>query len=177
MDKYDAVNLARNLLSDYGLPSWDVKLNKNKRQLGVCKESLKRIELSEHYIAMNSSEKVIDTILHEIAHALVGVEHGHDAVWKSMCKKLGCNPNSCEKSAEMPEGDWRAECPTCLKVFTRFRRPKTLSGFYCTTCGPVKGALSFKNLRLKYKQRVVQAATKHEGTDREGTKQLMLKIF
>ncbi len=177
MDKYDAVTLARDLLKDYGLPSWDVKLNKNKRQLGVCKQNLKRIELSEHYVTMNAREKVIDTILHEIAHALVGVEHGHDAVWKEMCVRLGCNPMSCESSAEMPEGDWRAECPTCLKVFTRFRRPKVLSGFYCTSCGPVRGALAFKNLKLKYKQKVTQAATKHEGTEFEGTKQLMLKIF
>jgi predicted SprT family Zn-dependent metalloprotease len=172
MDKYDAVTLARNLLADYGLSSWDVRLNKNKRQLGVCKESLKRIELSEHYIAMNSSEKVIDTILHEIAHALVGVHHGHDAVWKEMCTRLGCNPMSCEKSAEMPEGDWRADCPTCHKVFTRYRRPKSLRGFYCTTCGPVNGELVFSNLRLKYQQRVTKVATKNEGA-----KQLMLKIF
>lgn len=172
MDKYDALTLARDLLKEFGLPGWDVKLNKNKRQLGVCKESIKRIELSEHYVMMNPSDKVIDTILHEIAHALVGVAHGHDAVWKEMCRRIGCNPLSCEKSASMPDGDWRADCAGCLKVFTRHRRPKTLSGFYCTTCGPIKGALVFKNIRLKYKQKVAQAATKNEGI-----KQLMLKIF
>jgi predicted SprT family Zn-dependent metalloprotease len=172
MDKFDATTLARNLLNDHGLPSWDVKLNNNKRQLGVCKEYLKRIELSEHYVTRNPREMVVDTILHEIAHALVGVEHGHDAVWKEMCKRLGCTPKSCDKKVEMPEGDWRAECPTCHKLFTRHRKPKSLRGFYCTKCGAVDGALLYTNLRLKYEKRVTQAATKNEGA-----KQLMLKIF
>ncbi len=172
MDKFEATTLARNLLDDYGLPGWAVKLNRNKRQLGVCKEHIKRIELSEHYVTRNSRELIIDTILHEIAHALVGVHHGHDAVWKEMCLKLGCTPKSCDKTVDMPAGDWRADCPSCHKVFTRHRKPKSLRGFYCTKCGPVNGALVYSNLRLKYQQRVAQAASKVEGA-----KQLMLKIF
>ncbi|HEY9676922.1 MAG TPA: SprT-like domain-containing protein [Drouetiella sp.] len=172
MDKYDAVTLARDLLLEFGLPGWDVRLNKNKRQLGVCRENIKRIELSEHYVTMNTREMVIDTILHEIAHAIVGVQHGHDEVWKEMCRRIGCTPKSCEKQAEMPEGDWRAECPTCHKAFNRFRKPKAVRGFYCTECGPELGQLHFKNLKLKYQQRVVQEATKSEAS-----KQLMLKIF
>lgn len=171
MDKFEAATLARDLLDAHGLPGWAVKLNRNKRQLGVCKEYIKRIELSEHYVTRNSREMVIDTILHEIAHALVGVQHGHDAVWKSMCVRLGCTPLSCDKNVDMPEGDWRAECPTCRKVFTRHKKPKSLRGFYCTKCGPVNGALLYTNLRIKYEQRV------HQASKMADAKQLMLKFF
>ena len=34
-----------------------------------------------------------DTILHEMAHALVGQVHGHDAVWQAQV--LGCSGRRC----------------------------------------------------------------------------------
>jgi len=36
-----------------------------------------------------SDELVRDTLLHEIAHALVGTAHGHDEVWKAKCLEIG----------------------------------------------------------------------------------------
>ena len=40
-----------------------------------------------------------DTVRHEYAHAAVwllypGESHGHDAVWKEICRKIGCRPQS-----------------------------------------------------------------------------------
>jgi len=170
VDKFEAFTLARKLIDDHGLPGWDFKLNKSKRQLGVCKEYLKRIELSEHYVQNNQPEMIVDTILHEIAHALVGVSHGHDQVWKNMCLRLGCNPRSCDKTVQMPEGDWKARCSSCRKVFSRHRRPKSLRGFFCTKCGPVLGQLYYSNVKVSYQKRQEKAA----GSE---ARQLMLKIF
>lgn len=136
MDKHEAQALARKLIDDHGLPGWDFRLNRTKRQLGVCKEYLKRIELSEHYVLNNDQAMIVDTILHEIAHALVGVNHGHDQIWKDMCLRIGCNPKSCDKTVQMPEGDWRAQCGSCRRVFTRHRRPKSLRGFSALNADP-----------------------------------------
>ena len=36
-----------------------------------------------------SKEEIVDTILHEIAHAIVGSKHGHDAVWKAVARRIG----------------------------------------------------------------------------------------
>lgn len=33
--------------------------------------------------------KIKDTVLHEIAHAIVGNEHGHDGVWKECAQRIG----------------------------------------------------------------------------------------
>ncbi|HEY9714056.1 MAG TPA: SprT-like domain-containing protein [Chroococcales cyanobacterium] len=170
MDVLEANTLARELIDAHGLQSWSFKLNRNKRQLGVCKEYLKRIELSEHYVARNSREMVLDTILHEIAHALVGTVHGHNHVWKAMCLRLGCNPKACDKDVDMPDGDWRAQCNSCKKEFSRHKRPMKSRGYYCTACGPVRGTLKYANLKLVYQKRIVKASQNE-------TVQWMLKFF
>lgn len=47
------------------------------------------IELSGSYIDAACDSAIIDTVLHEIAHACVGFGHSHDGVWKSAAAKLG----------------------------------------------------------------------------------------
>lgn len=169
MDIRDAEKLAHDLIEIY-CPEWTFRLNKNRQQLGVCKEYKHRIELSRHFVLRNSREAVLDTILHEIAHALVGVKHGHDRVWKEMCVELGCKPSACDREADMPAGEWQAQCPGCTRTFSRHRKPKHINRMYCVKCGPEKGALRFINHRLNY-ERKVAAETKKESV------QLMLKIF
>jgi len=170
MDTAHAKEIVFRLMSRYGLVDWSFKFNSDKLRLGTCKEHIKRIELSEHYVHRNSIEHVTDTILHEIAHALVGVVHGHDEVWKDMCNRLGCTPRACEKEVKMPVGDWQAICQACRKLFTRHRKPAQVRGLYCLACGPEVGRLTFKNSRLTYQKRVERAS---ESSD----KQLMIKIF
>lgn len=170
MDIEHAVEIGKRLLLEHGLIDWQLKLNRNKRRLGTCKQYLKQIELSEVYIERNEIEHVRDTILHEIAHALVGVDHGHDAVWKDMCVRLGCKPKACENDVDMPVGDWQARCPSCRQTFTRHRKPKSIRGMYCIACGPEQGRLTFSNIRIKYQERV-DKAHEHDNV------QLMLKIF
>ncbi|HEY9783951.1 MAG TPA: SprT-like domain-containing protein [Candidatus Obscuribacterales bacterium] len=147
MDLEHAFRLANELMKEHGLTEWTFKLNRNRRSLGICKEGPRRIELSSLYVMQNSSAHVRDTILHEIAHALVGVHHGHDSVWKQMCLRLGCTAKACDSTAVLPEGAWQARCAGCLTLFSRHRRPKLLVGLYCRKCGPQRGKLFFKNLR------------------------------
>lgn len=170
MDIHEASELAQQLIGRHGLDGWTFKLNNARRQLGVCREHLKRIELSRHYVFCNPREHVTDTILHEIAHALVGTNHGHDEVWKAMCVSLGCMPKSCEKDVVMPDGAWRAHCPSCQKTYAQHRRPKYFRSLYCRKCGPEKGRLRFSNNRVSYEKRAEKAA-KNEAA------QLMLKLF
>jgi predicted SprT family Zn-dependent metalloprotease len=170
MEITEAVTLAETLIDKHGLVDWSFKLNSARRQLGVCKETVRRIELSRHFVTNNTREHVVDTILHEIAHALVGTEHGHGAVWKAMCLRLGCTPKSCEKSVIMPEGQWKAECPSCLRIFSLHRRPKYIYSLYCRKCGPDSGKLRFSNQKQTYRKRV-------EKSIRQEAAQLMLKLF
>ncbi len=143
MDLSEACTLARLLMGEHELSDWIFVTNKNKRRLGVCREKLKRIELSEHYILRNTQEHITDTLLHEIAHALVGVRHGHDDVWKQKCIELGCSPRAFDASADMPTGRWQATCPTCSRLFAQHRRPKRFRIHFCLVCGQEAGRLTF----------------------------------
>ena len=141
-----AEQLAQDLMSIFGLDDWSFKFNNSKRMLGVCKEGKRTIELSSAYVRENSVEHVQDTILHEIAHALVGVQNGHNDVWKSMCRRIGASPKACDSTALLPKGPWQARCPGCFILFHRHRRPAKLNGLYCKKCGPWKGRLLFKKV-------------------------------
>ena len=60
---------------------------------------------------LHSDDEVLDTILHEIAHALVGPQHGHDAVWRAKAREIGCTGERCV-SSDSPRvpGDWVGRC-------------------------------------------------------------------
>ena len=137
---------ARALLDAHGLSTWEFGFNANVRRAGVCFHphggEPGRIELSIHFAARNSDDEVRDTLLHELAHALVGPGHGHDAVWKAKCRAIGARPEACygEETA-MPRGRWRATCPGCATEFDRHRRPKRVEGWFCRPCGPNAGKL------------------------------------
>ena len=136
-------NLALELIARHGLEGWTFAFNRRKRALGLCRYTPKVIELSTYLVDANSTEEVRDTLLHEIAHALVGPGHGHDAVWKAKCAAVGARPERCG-DADMPEGRWKASCPACTLPFSRHRRPKRLRGWWCKACGPERGKLSWR---------------------------------
>jgi hypothetical protein len=69
---FQAEELAQQLLNTFGLPDWSFRLNRSKVNMGLCKYGPKAIELSTYFVGRNSLEVVQDTLLHEIAHALVG---------------------------------------------------------------------------------------------------------
>lgn len=49
-------------------------------------------------LARDGFSLIRDTILHEIAHALVGPNHCHDLVWKAKCLEIGATPRRCGAS-------------------------------------------------------------------------------
>ncbi|HEY7425103.1 MAG TPA: SprT-like domain-containing protein [Gemmataceae bacterium] len=149
--------LALELMTRHGLHDWNFGFNRRKRAMGLCRYAARTIELSIYLVDRNGAEEVRDTILHEIAHALVGSEHGHDAVWKRKCLEIGAKPERCGQ-ADMPSGRWQACCGSCGRIFARHRRPKRLQGWFCRMCGPQRGGLAWreivkKNLTQRRKER------------------------
>lgn len=141
-----AKRLATQLMAQHHLSEWQFGFNSNKRRAGVCRYPTKsrqgRIELSKHFVLHNPEHEVLDTILHEIAHALVGPGHGHDEVWKAKCVEIGARPERCYGEAVvMPKGRWRATCGGCGTEHDRHRKPKRLTGWHCRKCGKERGAL------------------------------------
>ncbi len=128
----------------YGLYGWTLVLNRRKREMGLCDFDRRIIALSVYFISLNDDEAIRDTLLHEIAHALVGPGHGHDQTWKQQCMAIGARPQRLSFEAVMPAGSWQAVCGACGMVHHKHRRPKRAVGWYCRFCGPVQGQLTWK---------------------------------
>lgn len=132
-------------MAAHGLQGWSFGFNRRKQTMGLCVYQHRTIELSIHLVERdNSWDEIRDTILHEIAHALVGPEHGHDKVWKRKCIEVGARPQRCG-AADMPEGAWKARCEGCGKQFRRHRKPKRMKGRFCLACGSKRGRLVWRN--------------------------------
>ena len=147
-----AQEMATGLMGLHGLSGWMFAFNSNLRRAGVCRHPFVRknvsrpgtIELSAHFVNLNDEAEVRDTILHEIAHALAGKGHGHNAVWRKKCLEVGARPERCYgEHVEMPKGKWSASCPSCSKVFHRHRRPKAHRVIWCAKCGRENGLLKW----------------------------------
>jgi predicted SprT family Zn-dependent metalloprotease len=118
MNTQEAHRIALNLMEHHGLiqKGWKFEFDKGRRRFGVCKYRKKLIGLSKQLTELNSLETVKDTILHEIAHALVGIGHGHDHVWKNKAIEIGCNGKRCYgEHVILPTGNYEAYCRYCQK--------------------------------------------------------------
>jgi len=135
--------LARELLTVHGLDDWFFAFNRSKLNMGLCRYGPMSIELSIYFTERNSSATIRDTLLHEIAHALVGPGHGHDAAWKQACVRIGARPERQSFEAEMPLGRWQARCGSCGRLHDRHRKPKWMRGWSCCHCGPERGRLEW----------------------------------
>jgi predicted SprT family Zn-dependent metalloprotease len=133
--------LAEKLLAAHGLHDWSFHYNRSKINMGLCRYGPRTIELSVHFVEANGDALVLDTLLHEIAHALVGPGHGHDAIWKRKCLEVGARPERVSFDVTMPPGRWQARCPGCGEIHHKHRKPKRLYGWYCIACGPQAGKL------------------------------------
>ena len=140
----DAHRLAVTLMKQHKLDAWSFRFNRRKRSVGLCQYTSRTIELSAGYVALNGEAEVSETILHEIAHALVGPEHGHGAAWKARAVALGARPARCAgPEVATPAGRWRAACPACARQFHRHRRPRGGATYWCAACGRERGVLKY----------------------------------
>lgn len=125
MNLLQAQQLANQLMNQYGLldKGWRFEYDTAKRRFGVCRYGSKRIGLSKLLTSVNDEERVKDTILHEIAHALTPGHH-HDEVWKAKCREIGCKDERCFSSEDtnLVAGKYRAVCGGCGKTHSRHKR-------------------------------------------------------
>lgn len=112
------------LMQQHGLSNWRFEFDPARRRFGICRYGRKVIGLSRYLVALNDEAEVTNTILHEIAHALVGPEnHGHGYVWKAKAREIGCDGQRCYDSNMVvrPRGAYTGTCPKCGKTHERSR--------------------------------------------------------
>ena len=132
MDIDEARVLAEGLMREHHLARWVLVFDRARTRAGVCRFASHEIGLSRVLTALHSPELVRETVLHEIAHALVGPRHAHDAVWQAKARSIGSDGRRrMSASAPRPVAPWVGTCPQGHAT-TRHRRPARPSS--CTRC-------------------------------------------
>lgn len=125
MDLSVAEKLAISLMDRHGLldKGWYFKYDNAVKRFGVCRYRTKCIGLSSKLTLLNDREKVKDTILHEISHAIAGYKAGHGIDWKIVCERIGAKPERCYSSEDtnVVELKYYAVCGGCGKEHQKAR--------------------------------------------------------
>jgi len=134
----EAAQLARALFREHGLVGWSFQFDRGKRKMGTCYPLRKLITVSEHLVRLNTLDRVRQTILHELAHALDWERNGkigHGPTWKAIARSLGHSGQRTYSSAETVtvKALWRLVCPGCGASTPRHRRPSRVLGA-CKKC-------------------------------------------
>lgn len=123
MNEATVRELATGLMGRHGLAGWRLVFDNAKTRAGVCRSDRKEIGLSRYLMGLYSPEQVTETVLHEIAHALVGSRHGHDRVWRATALRIGCSGRRCMPAdAPRVDGAWEGVCAAGHRT-TAHRRP------------------------------------------------------
>jgi SprT-like family len=141
--RHYAESLALDLLVDTGLADvgWTFGFDRAKRRFGLCHYMNQKITVSAFSLPHRTEDDVRQTLLHEVAHALVGGGHGHDDVWLAQARALGyvggrCGSSSAEHAAAVAaSAPWIGTCDRCDLRDPRLRRPKVLTGWKHRGCG------------------------------------------
>ena len=129
MTLLETKSLAIALMREHGLiyDGWTFAFDNARNRAGVCRHGKKIIGLSKYLLPYMKPEKVKDTLLHEIAHAMVGAHHGHDIVWQRQAISIGCNGARCYSADE----DFNAGAVDELAVRSKYV-------LTCPSCGSTK---------------------------------------
>ena len=126
-----ARNIALKLMRQHGVSDYTFKWDRAVRRFGCHNGRLKTLSLSRPMTEHESNEKrVINTILHEIAHALDYRKRGksnHDSEWKRVAVSIGCSGETCSSVSGVDKSQfmkWVATCPSCEREVYYARKTK-----------------------------------------------------
>lgn len=166
-------NATEKLLKAHNLEGWTVIFENVLSRAGQCHYGRKTISYSTPFMLHASAEDRMNTVYHEVAHAITGQGHGHDYVWRRLFVRLGGNGKA---SSEFPDNvftpenfSWIGTCPTCKDKTGMNRAPQTVWG--CARC-PKSVATQFRvydwakrgvpmapeNISMKYATRFAKLA-------------------
>ena len=139
MDLNQVRNTALELMKQHGISDWTFKWDNTVGRFGFCDCTMKQIILSRPMTSNETdSDRINNTILHEIAHALDCLNRGktnHDSEWEKIAKSIGCSGSKCGSVTSLNKDafiKWKAECSSCDKEYYKYHKPKTRLS--CSQC-------------------------------------------
>jgi len=137
--------LAQRKVAEHKLDGWRVRYGSARTVVGLCDYASKTIRISRMYLwsEETSDESFLDTVLHEIAHALVGPGKGHGPEWKAAAASVGCSGERLVDTEHLPHR-YHVTCP-CGQVDEKRHRVDRIrkARMACKKC---KGELAIRGL-------------------------------
>ena len=121
---------ARAWIAAHHLEHWSFQFDHATKRAGCCNYRDRVISVAYSYARYAADQEIEDTILHEIAHALVGKAYGHDTVWQAKAIAIGCSGARCHDVQFTPPR-YIVMCEHGCWVTTAERRKR---GAVCSTC-------------------------------------------
>ncbi|SFS03431.1 SprT-like family protein [Agrococcus baldri] len=112
--------------------SWAFGFDRAAKRAGLTNFTTRRITVSKHLAARWDDDEVHQTLLHEVAHAMVGPRVGHGPLWRRTAREIGYvggRTHQGEIAAE--RAGWVGACPGGHQ-HVRFRAPR--GRYACTPC-------------------------------------------
>lgn len=111
---------------------WTFGFDNGRRRAGLCSYTHKRITVSKYLALVHTIEEVLQTVKHEIAHALVGPKAAHGKKWLDVAKSIGyLNEEYTGDEIAKIYAPYRGLCPNGHEHF-RYQRPKRQ--YSCNLC-------------------------------------------
>ncbi|NLC70009.1 MAG: SprT family zinc-dependent metalloprotease [Desulfuromonadaceae bacterium] len=145
---------ARQLLNQHGLENWGFHFDEATRRAGCCRYGRKTISLSHGFAVAATDGEIDETLLHEIAHALVGPSHHHDIVWRAKAIEIGCSGQRCHEFRFTPPR-YIVHCENRCWTATAERRTR---GGVCRCCHGQLIYLTYSETR--YREEIEKATPK-----------------
>ena len=113
-------SLAQQMVASLGLAdSWRIAYDSSRARAGLCNYQSHTLSFSRNLVAKAEPHQWIDTIAHEIAHALVGPRHGHNFTWQRVCRAIGGTGLRCHNLV-LVKPKWEL---TCVEGSCTWSRP------------------------------------------------------
>ena len=125
VEDHAAQLLERHLNTGAPATWWRFRFETTTGRAGICRYDTRTIALSVSYVLRAPWDDVRDTLLHEVAHAIVGPGHAHDAVWQTAARRIGCTAKRCSTVTHSRKR-WIGECPRCRDLWFRQRLTATV---------------------------------------------------
>src|SRR5688572_3559603 len=158
----DALNLGKELLKTHNLVDWSLTFNKSTSRLGQCWHFQKTIVLSLMHLNTASLPEMRDTILHEIAHALIGPDgNSHGEKWKQKALEIGCTSEVCgEMNSSLARRIEKSEVLEIQKI-----EPLGKKCPICNTSAEIVSQTTFPDGKTFYKLKCSHVVSRFSGTD------------
>lgn len=136
MNLTHAETIVRGEMFAHGLTAngWVFKWDRAKSRYGSAHSARKVITLSAILTPLRDEADVRMTILHEIAHALVGTHHQHNAIWRRKFMSMGGDGKVCspDKGAAQQVAKYVVTCKSNGHVIGHANRMlKNVPNRYC----------------------------------------------